>query len=326
MTVTFGAGVTYTMLLQALVKEQVALPNLPSLPHLNVVGSVVTGTHGGGLNNQQAANWVVSMKMVDPDGEVRVVDQNTPEFKRYLHSFNLLGVITEMTMKVEPEYAVIKCIYKDLPWDFLNNESLYKEVMYSHDFISFFTDWKRPRMTSAWLGTKVDMDYYREHKDENPCKSFYGAHLVDRIHPSDYNPEACVWTGVGMWNEKIYHFLPDQEPSSAGNEIQTEVFVSYEDFPEAAGRIYALQPVLEDALQITEIRAVKADDIPLSPAYKKDVVGIHFTWKPDQDKINFPLILIQNTLERYKYRVHYGKMFFETHNLLSEYWPDFLKL
>ena len=51
MTVTFGAGVTYTKLLEALVKEQVALPNLPSLPHLNVVGSVVTGTHGGGLNN-----------------------------------------------------------------------------------------------------------------------------------------------------------------------------------------------------------------------------------------------------------------------------------
>ena len=51
MTVTFGAGVTYIKLLEALVKEQVALPNLPSLPHLNVVGSVVTGTHGGGLNN-----------------------------------------------------------------------------------------------------------------------------------------------------------------------------------------------------------------------------------------------------------------------------------
>ena len=35
------------------------------------------------------------------------------------------------------------------------------------------------------------------------------AKLVDRIHPSDYNAEACVWTGVGMWNDKIYHFLPD---------------------------------------------------------------------------------------------------------------------
>ena len=51
------------------------------------------------------------MKMVDPNGEVKVIDQDTSDFKRYLHSFNLLGVITEMTMKVEPEYAVLKCIY-----------------------------------------------------------------------------------------------------------------------------------------------------------------------------------------------------------------------
>ena len=50
-SVTFGAGVTYTQLIEALVKEGLALPNLPSLPHLNVVGSVVTGTHGSGVSN-----------------------------------------------------------------------------------------------------------------------------------------------------------------------------------------------------------------------------------------------------------------------------------
>ena len=61
--------------------------------------------------------------------------------------------------------------------------------------------------------------------------------------------------------------------------------MSYEDFPEVVGKIYALQPVLEEALQITEIRAVKADDIPLSPAYGQDVVGIHFTWKHNIEAI-----------------------------------------
>lgn len=47
--VRFGAGITYTKLIEALVEHKLALPNLPSLPHLNVVGSVVTGTHGGGI-------------------------------------------------------------------------------------------------------------------------------------------------------------------------------------------------------------------------------------------------------------------------------------
>ena len=48
-TVTFGAGITYTQLIEALKAEKMALPNLPSLPHLNVVGSVMTGTHGSGI-------------------------------------------------------------------------------------------------------------------------------------------------------------------------------------------------------------------------------------------------------------------------------------
>lgn len=49
--VRFGAGVTYTMLIDALKEHKMALMNLPSLPHINVVGSVVTGTHGSGMEN-----------------------------------------------------------------------------------------------------------------------------------------------------------------------------------------------------------------------------------------------------------------------------------
>ena len=67
-TVTFGAGVTYTQLIEALVQERRALANLPSLPHLNVVGSVVTGTHGGGIENTAMASHVVKVAFVDEEG------------------------------------------------------------------------------------------------------------------------------------------------------------------------------------------------------------------------------------------------------------------
>lgn len=50
-TVTFGAGFTYSALLKVLQAENMAIANLPSLPHINVAGSVVTGTHGSGVNN-----------------------------------------------------------------------------------------------------------------------------------------------------------------------------------------------------------------------------------------------------------------------------------
>ena len=69
------------------------------------------------------------MRMVDPNGEIKIVNKDTPDWKRYIHSFGLAGVIVEMTMKIEPEYAVLKCIYEDLSWDFFQDTKQYKEIM-----------------------------------------------------------------------------------------------------------------------------------------------------------------------------------------------------
>ena len=118
-TVTFGAGVTLSMLIGMLESHEMAIPILPSLPHINVVGAVVTGTHGGSTTQKQLASLVTAMRLVDPDGNIKVLDKESPDFNHYLHAFGLLGVITEMTMKIEPEFAVLKCIYEDLSWDFL---------------------------------------------------------------------------------------------------------------------------------------------------------------------------------------------------------------
>ena len=48
--VTFGAGINYSKLIEALKEKKMALLGLPSLPHINVVGSIVTGTHSAGLH------------------------------------------------------------------------------------------------------------------------------------------------------------------------------------------------------------------------------------------------------------------------------------
>jgi xylitol oxidase len=48
--VHFGAGCIYSDLIKAVDAAGKALPNLPSLPHINVVGSMVTATHGSGYH------------------------------------------------------------------------------------------------------------------------------------------------------------------------------------------------------------------------------------------------------------------------------------
>jgi hypothetical protein len=43
-----------------------------------------------------------------------------------------------------------------------------------------------------------------------------------------------------MWHEKIYHFWPHKDPSSAGDEIHTEFFVALEDMPQALKALYEI--------------------------------------------------------------------------------------
>ena len=67
--VSFGAGFTYSELLKVLKAENVAIANLPSLPHINVVGSIVTGTHGSGVKNKAMSSLVHDFEYIDPKGK-----------------------------------------------------------------------------------------------------------------------------------------------------------------------------------------------------------------------------------------------------------------
>ena len=82
-------------------------------------------------------------------------------FPKYLHSFGAIGIITEMSFFIEPEYAVLKCIYEDVLWDaILGDPHKQQEFMDSHEYISMFTNFSDRKMNSVWLGRRVDMDFY----------------------------------------------------------------------------------------------------------------------------------------------------------------------
>ena len=70
-SVTLGAGVIYTDLINALVEEQMALDVLPAQPNINVVGSVLTGMHGSGIHNKAMSGYVTEVAFVDPNGDLQ---------------------------------------------------------------------------------------------------------------------------------------------------------------------------------------------------------------------------------------------------------------
>jgi len=79
-----------------------------------------------------------------------------------------------------------------------------------------------------------------------PDKTFFGATLTDQVHPAKRgDPKTCVFTGAGNWSNKIYHFNPEtphEAISSGGDEVCTEYFVPYKDFPEVLKILIELSP------------------------------------------------------------------------------------
>ena len=90
-----------------------AINTLPSLPHINVVGSIMTGTHGAGIHNPAMSTFVNQIAFVDPKGQQRQLTRqsNGKELSRFLHSFGTLGLVYQMGMDIVEDFAVKKCIY-----------------------------------------------------------------------------------------------------------------------------------------------------------------------------------------------------------------------
>src|SRR4051794_15830330 len=112
-TVTVSSAVRYGELAQALDENGLALHNLGSLPHISVAGACATGTHGSGDTNAALAGAVRGLELLRPDGALVPVAGD--DLAGATVSLGLLGVVTAVTLAVEPAYDVRQLVYDDLP-------------------------------------------------------------------------------------------------------------------------------------------------------------------------------------------------------------------
>jgi xylitol oxidase len=96
---------------------------------------------------------------------------------------------------------------------------------------------------------------------------------------------------------------------SSGEELQTEYFVAREQAAEAIAALAGIRERIAPVLQICEIRTIAADGLWLSPQYRRDSVGLHFTWVPDIAAVAPVAGQIERLLEPFAPRPHWGKVF-----------------
>jgi xylitol oxidase len=306
-TVAVAAGVRYGELAVYLQEHGFALHNLGSLPHISIAGACATGTHGSGDRNGNLATAVAAMDVVTASGELIAMtrDADADRFLGAVVGLGALGIVSSMTLDVVPTFDVRQYVYDDMPLPALSEN--FEEIFSAAYSVSAFTTWRGPHIDQLWLKQRV-----QDGDASEPNREWLGATLADGPrHPLPGMPATYCTQQLGVpgaWYDRLPHFQLAFTPSS-GEELQSEYLLPRSAAVDALAALSEIAPLIAAVLQISEIRTVAADELWMSPSYRRDTVAFHFTWVKDTEAIAPVLAAIEERLAPFDPRPHWGKLF-----------------
>ncbi|WP_370107515.1 FAD-binding protein [Nocardioides sp.] len=310
-TAVVAAGVAYSELAQILHARGWAVANLPSLPHVTVGGAVSTGTHGSGVRLRGLADSVQAVRYVIGNGEMRLFSrtQDRETFYGSVVALGALGVAVDYTIALIPSFEVSQSVLTDLTVDDLERDVA--DMLASAYSVSVFTDWSEN--TSVFLKESSGATDRRGK----------GARWVGGVLAESQVPHVPGETTDGMtpqlaepgpWFERLPHLLASAI-LAARTELQSEYFVPAEAGESAIRALRGRAQEFSGCLQVSEVRAVRADEHWLSPAYGRDTISLHFTWRWDPAAVTEVIPVVEETLRPFNPRPHWAKL----HELAPEY-------
>jgi xylitol oxidase len=301
--VSVAGGVTYAQLAEELNAHGLALQNLASLPHISVAGAVATASHGSGDRSGNLATAVSGIDLVLSDGSVRSFRRGEPSFNGIVVGVGALGVVVRLTLEVEPYYEVRQWVFDDMPWEALFEH--YDEITGAGDSVSVFHLFG-DATEQVWVKRRA-----ADGEPSGPAELLGARPAPVRRHPiAGADPvNATEQLGIpGPWSERLPHFRSGFTPSS-GEELQAEFFVARGDAVAAIQAVRELSDSIRPLLLVSELRTIAADDLWLSPHYRRDSTAIHFTWKRKPSAVEHVLRQVEAALAPFAARPHWGKVF-----------------
>jgi xylitol oxidase len=256
------------------------------------------------MTNGNLATAVTGLEFVMADGSIVNLSKAKDEARLQAAVVGLgaLGVITKVTLAVQPTFSMRQHVFEDLPLS--QAAAHFDEIMSAGYSVSLFTDWQRDRINEVWIKSRVDGAAAR-------TTLFDARPATKNLHPiAELSAENCTeQLGVpGPWFERLPHFRMGFTPSS-GKELQSEYFVPRQHAVDAIMAIQRMGARISPHLFISEIRAIDADALWMSPCYKQPSIALHFTWKQDWPAVSQLLPVIERELAPFNVRPHWGKLF-----------------
>jgi xylitol oxidase len=269
------------------------------------------------------------MEMVTASGEVITLSRKKDGDKFYGAVVNLgaLGVVTKLTLNLQPAFNMKQDVYENLPLAELQYrlEGILS-VGYS---VSLFTDWKTDTINQVWIKRLCEEGDFTA---APLSPDFFGATpALKNLHPIPGMPEENCTAQMGLlgpWHERLPHFRMNFTPSS-GAELQSEYFVPMPLAYKAIMAINQMRDHISSYLQISELRTIDGDNFWMSPCYQQPCLAIHFTWEQNWAAVSKILPKIEEKLAPFGVRPHWAKLFTMQPSrlkLLYKRLPEFQKL
>ena len=315
LTVTVSAGTTYGVLGPWLDGRGSARAALASLPHIGVVGAITPATHGSGDAITTLAGSVVSLQVLTPRGELRTFERGDALFPGAVVSLGALGIVTEVTLRVEPTYQVAQTVLDGVPFDSL--VANFDQIFSSATSVSAFLQWGEH--VSIWRKHRLDAG------EIGDLAGIGGTPADGPRHPRPHGDiSACTpqLGEPGPWFARLPHFKLEFTPS-AGSELQSEYLIPRAHAPAALSALRPIYAELNHLVYVSEIRTMAKDDLWLSGAFGRDTVGIHTTWVQDVPAVTAVLPRLEAALAPFDARPHWGKLFTLEAERISALYPHF---
>ena len=314
------AGLTLHRLNRELLARGLALPNLGDIDVQHVGGAVATGTHGTGATKRNISAQVVAAQVVDGSGEVREVDDGD-DLLALRVSTGALGVLTELTFQCVPAFRLRGVDDREPLDDVL--DSLDERV----EANPHFELWTFPHSPYALTRTNTPTDDPPQGPPEWRLKAGQ-IWLDNRVFEQVLRAGSRFPKAVPALNRAAGAITGRRERVAQSFEIfasprlfrftETEQCVQHAHAAEALREVKALLERHPVGMPV-ELRFVAPDDALLSPSHERASAYIAAHVYAGQDPE--PLRQVEQLLQRFGARPHWGKRSWLTHEQLSPRYP-----
>lgn len=338
-TARIKAGTTIRDLGPMLLDRGLGLANQGDIDRQSLAGAVGTGTHGTGVDLGSISAAIEGFRLVTASGEVLTAnrDENPDLFDAGRVSMGSLGIMSEITMKARPAYALEETGGRMPVEDVLAKVETLRDT---HRHFEFFWFPYAKEAIVKFL-SETDTEPKPRHRREDGAetrddKIFRLACEVSRYAPFLRGPLQKFLTSAGGRYSLAadapgrVRWSHDAFPSDRNNRFnEMEYAVPAAQGPDCIREVAEyMRTCGVNFLFPLEYRYVGADDIWLSPFFQRDsvTISVHQYHRQPYAKL---FAGVEDIFRRYQGRPHWGKLHTARASELATLyprWADFCKL